>query len=689
MLTGTRPFDGDHITEVLGAVVRLEPDYARLDPAAPPILVSFIRACLVKDPTQRIASLSTFRFVVGQLAATTSNTAPPNRRVARIAVTVGIPLAALALAAAVLSSRGGGAASGMSTPVRLAIASSSQRITTANRQMLGLSRDGALLGYVADDRIYVRPLAEWTASSVSGTESTVAGSTSVGVAFSPDGRELAYISGTSVRKVAVTGGTPVTLATLIASDGDVSNLEWSDRFVYWSHSRAMYRVDQNGGTPEKIVSAAPDELVGWVQPLPDGQHVLFNRYPNTRNGNAITDRWDAADVVVQSISTRERTVLPLKGADPRYLRTGHLAYAVGSVLFAVGFDPSTLTLTGAPVPVVSDVRRSVTGATGVAHFATSDSGHLVYVPGSGEAAAGLVLGLADRRGNVERLAVPSSLYAAPRVSPSGRVAVADATKGSDTDLWLVDLAGRSEMRRLTFGGRNRYPVWSPDGRRVVYSYQRGDAAGLYVLPIDGGAPQQLTVSQAGEEHRPDSWSPDGSVVTFTAYHDEDSSADLRLVHVSTGQITTLAHAPGRFIGKSVFSPDGRWLAYSTTETGTQEVVVQPYPPTGAKYQVGSASNNRSNPWFSPDGRELFFNEGASRWFAVSLTPGPQPTFGTPKEFPRGSARGFGSFEPRPYDMARDGRILAIYPAAGDISNSIEFRVVLNWFDELRQKVSGR
>jgi Tol biopolymer transport system component len=282
------------------------------------------------------------------------------------------------------------------------------------------------------------------------------------------------------------------------------------------------------------------------------------------------------------------------------------------------------------------------------------------------------------------------VYVAPRLSPDGRQIAVGTDDGKDANVWIADTSGTTAMRRLTFGGRNRYPVWSPDGQRLAFQSNREGDLGIFWQPADGTGPaERLTKAEAGVEQWPDSWSPDGAHISFAAVKGNAGSVWMLTVKERTPSL--FAEATAKFVGRSAFSPDGRWVAYSSNETGRFEIFVQPYPPTGSRFQVGSPSGDRLTPWWSANGKELIFNEGTTRWFAVSVSTQPSLTFGSPSELPRPAGiLTQGAFGPRPYDMAADGqRVLAVLDASA-IANGTdarpEIRVVLNWTEELKRLV---
>jgi Tol biopolymer transport system component len=329
--------------------------------------------------------------------------------------------------------------------------------------------------------------------------------------------------------------------------------------------------------------------------------VLFTiATANTRDG------WDKAQIVVQSLKTSERKTLVMGGSDGRYVPTGHIVYALSGVLFAVPFDLRHLNVTSGPVPIVEGVSRSNTGAPGVAHFSVSSTGSLVFVPGpASTSSAQSDLALFDRKGGVEPLKLPPGPYEVPRVSPDGKRVAFGTTDGKEAIVWIYDLSGTSAARRLTVGGNNRFPTWSSDGQRVAFQSDREGDLGIFWQRADGtGTAERLTKPDQGTAHVPESWSPGGDRFLFRVTKGQNvtlwtfSLKDKKPEPFGGVQSTEPTHA--------VFSPDGRWVAYHirSNETGRGALWVQPFPATGAKYQV--ATENPGHLVWSPDGKELFY-----------------------------------------------------------------------------------
>ena len=386
---------------------------------------------------------------------------------------------------------------------------------------------------------------------------------------------------------------------------------------------------------------------------------------------------------MQSLETGVRKPLLEGGSDARYVSTGHIVYASGGTLFAVPFDLSRLAVTGGAVSVVEGVRREV-GSAGMS-FVFSQSGSLVYVPGPvGSGQQDLVL--FDRKGGVEALNLPHGRYDFPRVSPDGKRIVFETTDGKEAVVSIYELSRASSVRRLTFGGNNRFPIWSADGSRVTFQSDRDGDPAVFWQPADGGTADRLTTPEPGMSHTPESWSPDGEVLLFSATKDFVSS--LWTFSLKDRKATPFGDVKGSALPTdAMFSPDGRWIAYQTGEVGMGEgeTYVQPFPPTGAKHQIAHGGR----PLWSRDGKELFFVPAPGQFMAVTINASPTFTFTNPVSVPRGFGVAIPA-SPRTFDMMADGRFVGVAPQQSQLgSGPAQIRVVLNWTEELKHLVPTR
>ena len=424
------------------------------------------------------------------------------------------------------------------------------------------------------------------------------------------------------------------------------------------------------------------ELAHGPQMLPGGRELLF-----TIGSGSTTDRWDKGQIVVQSLTTGERKVVIQGGSDARYLPTGHMVYASGATVFAVGFDLARLQITGRPRPVLEGVRRSLGLTTGATQFSVSDTGSLVYIPGPSTLSAATDIGLIDRTGAVQRLKLPTASYEHPRVSPDGKRITFTTDDGRDAIVWVYDLDGATAMRRLTFGGRNRFPLWSADGRRIAFQSDRDGDLAVFWQPADGAAgAERLTTPAPGTSHVPDSFSPIGDVFSFDVLEGA-SGASLWTASTSDKKATRVAGVQSTALTNAAFSPDGKWLAWTTSEAGGSGIFVQPFPSTGARYQI--TADRGIYPLWSRDGRELFFTPPGELQ-GVAFTAQPSVVIGKPTTYPRGFLVS-GTGTPRTYDLLPDGRFIgvidpALTPQLGGAASQV---LVLNWYEELKRLVPTR
>jgi hypothetical protein len=426
--------------------------------------------------------------------------------------------------------------------------------------------------------------------------------------------------------------------------------------------------------------------------LPGGQHLLFTLATGTD-----FSRWDKAQVIVQSLASGERKTLINGGSDARYLPTGHLVYAIGGIVFAVVFDLRRLQVMSLPVPMVEEVKRSNGSETGAAHFSVSSTGSLIYIPGfaSGPEWGQQEIVVTDRKGAIERLHLPPGPYRGIRASPDGTRIAFGTDDGKEAIIYTYDLSDAGPMQRLTFGGNNRFPVWTSDSKRVAFQSDRDGDLAIFWQPADGkGTAERLTKPDQGASHAPESWSPTGDRFLFSTTKGSDVS--LWTYSVRDRNATAFGDVHSSFPTGALFSPDGRWVAYTTSERSmtTMTIYVQPYPATGAKYQLfvkGSSSTPANTPHkvaWSPNGKELFYVPRLGGFEAVSVTTQPTFAFGNAVTVPR-------PFQPGPpnsrtlYDITPDGKFVGLMPAgrtpSGDFT-APQIQVVLNWFEELRARV---
>ncbi len=685
MLSGKRAFDGEDLTETIAAVVKSEPDWSVLPADVPEQIRLLIRRCLEKDRGRRISDISIARFLmVEPILAGATHGAPATMATAAVrrpAWRRALPALAFAIVASALA----GAAAWKfkpSPPLTVTrftyLLGSGQEFTNAGRHIIAISPDGSQLVYVANRRLYLKSAWEAEATAIAGTEAAQV-TTPV---FSPDGESIAFYTGAgaagaggSLKKIGRSGGAAVTLCQASNPLG----MSWDgDTILFGQTGKGILRVSANGGTPDVIVGVTGDEVAHGPQMLTGGRALLYT----LANG---TD-WDNARIVVQAPGSSDRKVLITGSADARYLPTGHIIYALGSVVFAVRFDVGRLEVVGGPVPVVEGVRR-VSGGTGgnpgTAHFAVSPTGSLAFIEGP-STASGSDVALLDRKGTLQLLKLPPRAYAYPRVSPDGRQLAVGVDDGKEVNVWIHDLSGTSAIRRLTFGGNNRYPIWTSDGARIAFQSDREGDRAIFSQAADGnGAAERITKPEEGQAHIPQAWSPSGDSFLFSVVSGSNQSLwtfalqDKKAAPFGSVRFSSLAGP------NAALSSNGRWVAYASAEPGRSVVFVEPYPATGAKYQIADGT---SALW-SRDGTELFLSPGQGGGFLIiRVTSRPTFTFENPMSVPRPGY--VGRLDARNWDITPAGErfVIVLDPGSTATAGRPEIQFVLNWFEELKRRV---
>jgi serine/threonine-protein kinase len=407
----------------------------------------------------------------------------------------------------------------------------------------------------------------------------------------------------------------------------------------------------------------------WPEFLPDGKAVLFAAGTTASN-------WSNAQVAVQPVGTGERRNLIQGGTYARYAPSGHLVYAQGGNLMAVPFDPQRLAVTGAAVPVVEGVLQNA--ISGAAEYSISATGSLVYVSGGLQASQRRLVWV-TRHGTEQPLAAPAHAYRGPRISPDGR-RVAVAIEEQEAQTWLYDLS-RDTLTRLTFGGNtNLNPIWTSDGKRIAFESNKEGSENVFWQLADGsGGLERLTTSE--DLQFPVSCSSDGQLLAYAEINPTTGRA-IWVLRLGDRKAEPFLRTPFDE-GVPQFSPDGRWLAYISDESGRFEVYVQPYPGPGGKWQISTEGG--TEPVWNPNGRELFYRSG-DKMMAVDIATQPSFAAGKPRMLFEGPYQPTEATAPN-YDVSRDGqRFLMLKPVEQAQAAPTQIDVVLNWFEELKQKV---
>jgi len=696
MVTGKRAFEGTTAASLIGAILEREPaPLSTVQPLTPPVVDRLVRQCLAKSPEDRpdtahdVANeLRRIRETSGVGALT--GVQPRRRRCLRTALEVAGGLLLFAAGLGVMWLLRPASLAGLSLLVRPAEevnagGSSSVWLPTpgGSRTALTWTPDGQALVFVGRggiQQLYVRRLDAAEARPLPHTEGAQM------PAVSLDGQWVAFWAGRAIRKVPLGGGL---VTDLVAGIGIPWGLAWDARGrLYFGRPTGAIWVIPPEGAPAAVTTLGEAEVrhtLPW--PLPGERVLLYTVRKRLWS-------WGDEEVVAQTLANGQRKVLLKDAADARYVPTGHLVFLRRGVLFAVPFDAERVQVLGKEVPVLDGVAQGLTGlggydVTGAGQFTLAATGALAWVPGPVVPYPDTTLVTVDRRGLVAPLTAPVRAYAGNvRVSPDGRRLAVPIQTLTEVGVWVYDL-GRSTLTVLAGGGEATWPVWSPDGRRLAFTWVADGRRALAWQPADGTAPPQVFLPG---RFVPSSFTPDGRQMAVLR------AEDIVMVTVEPEQtrVQPVTQTP-QWERWPEFSPDGHWLAYGSNVSGRFEVYVRPYPGAGPAEPV-SVEGGESPAWH-PTGRELFFlslpDPAGKRWMmTVEFASGSPPRIGRP--------RPLFAFDPsdlqlacqpvRCYDVAPDGqRFYAVQmrkpPPPPPVTH---INLILSWFEELKVKVpTGR
>jgi Tol biopolymer transport system component len=679
MLTGRQVFAGESVTDVIASVLKDDPDWKALPASTPPSIHRLLRRCLERDRKKRWPDAAAARLECDDALAPVAPgaytiPAPAGSRW-HLAGALAAGIAMAGFAAWLLWP-----ARPLPTPVantKFAIElPSGQIFTRSGRHVLALSPDGRHLAYVANNQLNVRSLNDLSTKPIDGTVDADPSSP----VFSEDGQWIAFWASGRLKKIPVTGGTPIGLA----DTGNPFGLSWhGDRILLASEQpRAILEVPSGGGQPKALLEfdASKDELAQSPQLIDGGRALLFT----LRTG---TGPWDGAAIVVHDMATGQRTTLVDGATDGRLLRDGRLVYTRDATLFAVEYDGTRRAVVGSAVAVQQRILQSVGGFSGASMAAFSDTGSLAYVPDESFDTQRVLLWM-SRTGQLQ----PAGLPARPHwggaygfaLSPDGkRVAIRMVgTSGADTDVWVADLE-RKAYSRLTFTGSATDPIWTPDGSRVCYE----DSDALMCQPFDGSAAASRLFARSGLSTVA-ALSPDAASVLLIV-NNPRTGFDLWLApNRPPYDAAPLVEMQGNDSHASL-SPDGRWLAYSSEASGADEVYVRPFPDAEkGRWQVSTSGGVA--PRFSRDGRELYYFHSRTAGTSIALTLMaarvlPGATFATAAPVALTSMPvGVRGIEP-----SADGRFLISAPVAAVTPTETDSRqriiVVQHWREALQSR----
>jgi len=655
MATGRRAFEGKSQASLIGAIMTSEPPpIAASGSTAAPALEALIRACLAKDPEERIQTAHDIKLQLSWISQSGSVTgaAPvelPKRR--RSHETIAWAVAGLAVAAlAFVGWRSLKPSSFGAEQVRFIVPVPSN---VDNVDLPRVSPDGRLIAFTGRDNtgrtmLWVRPLRSLAANPLSGTEGC-------GRAFwSPDSRYLAFFTNGKLWKIPALGGPPQQICD--APNGFDGT--WGNGGVILYDGNAtldpIRRVNASGGIATEAMPFDSLHGVGWPAFLPDGQHYFYT--------------WiDANQPTLMMGKLGEPTGKPLglAGSRVEYSVDGHVLYVRNQTLFAQRFDPRTLKTTGEPFPIADSLP---TGGNAQANFSISTNGVLLY-RAVGAQTSRIVL--RDRSGReLSSVATPQQ-YRAPSLSPDGtRLAVRRTDPNAAApDVWTIDLA-RGISTRWTFDpGADSNPLWSRDGARIVWTAVRNGINSLRIKSASGLGDEEILAQTPAGAMWAEDFSPDGRFLLYETT--QGSRAQIRVRGMSEDTTSRVLFASSFFSTQARFSPDGRRIVYASNESGRPEIYVGNFEGPLAKWQVSTAGG--LDPRWAPNGRELFYIAPNHKLMSVPVAPGPDFVPGTPSEL---MAARYETATRNSYCVSPDGQRFIFLVSESD--QNWPMTVVVNW-----------
>jgi serine/threonine protein kinase/Tol biopolymer transport system component len=534
---------------------------------------------------------------------------------------------------------------------------------------LTISHDGTKVVFKANNKFYLRKMNSMDPVVIPGIENC---STPF---FSSDDQWLGYFRGGKLEKISLNGGTPVSLAEAADNRGGT----WSKNgFIIYTPiaQSGLFLIPENGGTVKSITtvdSAKQERTHRWPSCLPDGKHVLF-----TVGTVSSPDYYENANIDVVNIETGERKRVLEGASTAKYINSGHLFFSRSGILYIVPFDADKLEVTGQPVPVVQGVYSATT--TGITNYVVSDNGTLAFLPGPIEGENRKIVKI-NMSGNVTILDSSSHPYIEPSLSPDNKKIAIVIRDGEDFDIWTFDIA-RSTLSKLTFGGINRTPHWSPDGKTIAFMKRTKDGKnGIFSKPSDGSGDEVELYTESGRTYV-NFWSRDGKFLMIDNLT-TNAQSDLLVIPLSGDT------KPWKYLDskkdeyESSISPDGKWVSYICDESGSYQIYVRSFPKKEGKWQI--SSDVAEEPRWSPDGKFLYYRRN-SQLMSVPVSTATSFSAGLPKvlidNFPSMNVDSGIS-----YDITSDGKyIITTQPVKGISFKNIS--IVLHWTDEIKSMLSS-
>ena len=687
LLTARGPFGGDTVSDCIGAILHREPDWALLPPETPSRVRHLLRRCLEKDFKRRLRDIGDARLELEDALEKPTLEIPgagydlaPTPRWRQVLPWALAGLLGVALALALLLPR---RAASPAPVTRFTINLPPTEPLNTWRTAVALSPDGSRLVYSASrdgvPLLFLREMDKAEPVPLAGTEGAT------GPFFSPDSEHVGFLASRELKRVSLRDGS-VSAITLAPPIGCGATWSPDDSIIYsfGIGLEGLYRVPAAGGKGQpftRLDAAKGERSHCWPEVLPGGKALVFTVLAEGGIDQAriVAARLDSAEEI------KEWKTLIEGGTHARYSPTGHLVYARGGKLMAAPFDANRLETTGPAAALDTEVL--VTSFTASAQFSLSPQGSLVLVSG-GMRETQRTLVWVNRRGEAQPLGAPARAYFNPRLSPDRRLLAIGLLSGTNEDIWLYDLTRGTLSRATSHAARDLYPVWTPDGKRIIFSSDRNRRPhDIYAAQVGGGAEEPLLTHRLDQ---PKSYpefafdvSPDGRMLAYAADHviEKGTGWDILLLPLQ-GERVPQPFLETRFNEiQPTFSPNGRWLAYASDETGRWEIYLQSYPVAGQKTQV--STDGGLEPRWGPSGRELFYRNG-DQMMAVDISSSPSFAAGAPRLLFEGRfLRGGGNPGYAEYDVSPDGQRFLMIRSEQE-GGPTQVTVVLNWLDELRR-----
>ena len=659
MLTGTRAFLGEDVTETISAIVKGEPDWSRLPGTTPAAIRRLLRRCLQKDLKQRLAHIADARLdlddaVVGDISA--PEPALPQRSARSSALPWIAAIATFVVAASALAWRETSRTTAVPPITRLELNLPPGVELFNTSRTISVSPDGERLAFVGvlngNRQIYVRRLDRFEAEPLRGTDSATT------CFFAPNGRSIGFVTAPGQLKIVSLDDGLVATVTGNASFLYGGTWALDDRLVF-PRGGALWQVARAGGTPKPLTSIGDgirEARHAWPAFLPDGSTMLF-----------AVDAGGRWRIDAMNVGSGARHTVVDNGTLPRYVASGYLVFFRDGQLMAAPFDAGTAMATGPATKLLEGLSES---ASGIPLLDVSAAGTVVYSPTT--AVSRLVW--VSRTGEEVPLNDERRMYAIPRVAPDGQRLAVQAG-----DLWIEDLS-RATFTRVTTGQivSNGFPLWAPDGRRVIYR----STSGLRLQDVNDAASGKA-IPGTSEFDYPASFTPDGGTLVFVRNSGTDGSLDILTLPLNDpSKVQTVVATPAHE-GGARLSPDGHWLAYVSNETGRYEVYLRPFPGPGDRWQV--STDGGTQPVWNPNGKEIFYRR-EEKMMAVDVTVTPTVLLSRPRPlFEHSYLYGVGVTIAN-YDVSPDGqRFVMVKPD----STAGRLNVVLNWFTDPRRLTAAQ